>query len=244
MKDLQQTIDNAPEWAYFYCENNEYYISKDDDDNCCKVGNKLMSKFCKSTEISKFDCITIHQAKQILELQQYRITKQRLIDRDAHNDTIARFVEQTNDTDKPVVIVDLISTKVTYSDVIWMAGEILPYPKLIEFANKVALINIELIQPLITTDDYEKIKSVLNGDTTYVDHVWEFVDKLHLEINISNDTSELVRNAVNAIAHALSVSTFKMDPYNIVKCMNSTLSTSDCEHQVKQLLIEMFDFDS
>ena len=90
-----------------------------------------------------------------------KITKQELKNFGACQEGFKRFVIQTNNTDEPVEIVSLIGGENTVSDLLWLAGKILPKEKIVRFACDCALLNIELIRPY--TNDFNLIQDFLNN---------------------------------------------------------------------------------
>ncbi len=95
------------------------------------------------------------------------ITKAELISMDACETDLNRFIEQTNNTDEPVLIESLFNGKNTISDLVWLAGEICNIEKIRKFARDVALINIELIKPYCSDSDYELMLNFLKtGENT------------------------------------------------------------------------------
>ena len=66
-----------------------------------------------------------------------------------------RFIEQTSDTDEPVLISSLFNGKNTVPDLIWLSGKVCTVEKIKKFARDIALVNIELIKPLCSEQDYE-----------------------------------------------------------------------------------------
>lgn len=90
-----------------------------------------------------------------------KISIQDLIDLKACDNGKDRFCEATDYTHEPVEVTSLIGSCITISDFLWLAGETLPTKKIVDFACKCALINIEKIKPF--TDDYDGIVSSLNN---------------------------------------------------------------------------------
>ena len=62
------------------------------------------------------------------------INKQQLKDLNACEDGLNRFVTSTDNTNTDVNVLDLIGSDVTTSDLLWLAGEILPKKKIVRFA--------------------------------------------------------------------------------------------------------------
>jgi hypothetical protein len=89
------------------------------------------------------------------------ISKAELISMKVYETGLNRFIEQTNNTDKPVLISELFNGKNTVSDLIWLAGEICDIEKIRKFARDIALINIELIKPHCSDSDYKLILNFL-----------------------------------------------------------------------------------
>ena len=90
-----------------------------------------------------------------------KITKQELKNFGACQEGFKRFIIQTNNTDEPVEVISLIGGKNTVSDLLWLAGKILPKEKIVRFACDCALLNIELIRPY--TNDFNLIQDFLNN---------------------------------------------------------------------------------
>lgn len=76
---------------------------------------------------------------------------------------LKRFIHQTKGTDDAVNVETLIGSENTYSDLLWLAGKTLSKEKIIAFARKCALIDIEKIEPY--TDKYDLIVAWLNNPT-------------------------------------------------------------------------------
>lgn len=94
-----------------------------------------------------------------------QITKQELIELNACEEGLDRFMLQTGNTDEPVNVASLVSGKNTYVDLLWLAGEKIPKERIVRFACDCALINIELIKPY--TDKYDMIVEFLHDPTAY-----------------------------------------------------------------------------
>lgn len=90
-----------------------------------------------------------------------KISKQELKDFGACQEGFKRFIVQTNNIDEPVDVVRLVGGENTISDLLWLAGKILPKEKIVRFACDCALLNIELIQPY--TNDFNLIQDFLNN---------------------------------------------------------------------------------
>ncbi len=90
------------------------------------------------------------------------ITKAQLINFRACKGGLARFIEQTNDTDGPVNVETLFNGKNTISDLSWLALKTIPLDRLLELSKDCALVNLELIKPY--TDQYELISDFLSGN--------------------------------------------------------------------------------
>lgn len=89
------------------------------------------------------------------------ITKAELISMGACKEVLDRFIDQTNNTDKPVLISSLLNGKNKVSDLIWLAGRTCSIVKIQKFARDIALINIELTKPYCRDADYELILNFL-----------------------------------------------------------------------------------
>jgi len=62
-----------------------------------------------------------------------KISKQLLIEMDACQGGLDRFIEQTGNTDEPVEVLSLIGGKNISSDLTWLASETLPKEKIVRF---------------------------------------------------------------------------------------------------------------
>lgn len=93
-----------------------------------------------------------------------KITKAELIELNACQSGLNRFITQTNNTDDPVEVSTLVGGKNTISDLLWLAGKKLPKERIVRFACDCELINIEKIKPY--TDKYELIVDFLNNPTS------------------------------------------------------------------------------
>lgn len=109
-----------------------------------------------------------------------KITKAELIELNACQSGLNRFITQTNNTDDPVEVSTLVGGKNTISDLLWLAGKKLPKEKIVRFACDCALINIEKIKPY--TDKYELIVDFLNNPTSADDAAAYAVNKLLVEL--------------------------------------------------------------
>lgn len=96
-----------------------------------------------------------------------KITLQELVELNACQEGLKRFVQQTNGTDEPVDVISLIGGLNTHSDLLWLADKKLPKEKIVKFACNVALINIELIKPYCLESEYQTIVDFLNNPKTY-----------------------------------------------------------------------------
>jgi len=90
-----------------------------------------------------------------------KITKQQLIEMNACETGLHRFIEQTDGTDEPVDVSDLIGGLNTYDDLLWLAGKTIPDERIVRFACDCTLINIEKIKPY--TDEYDSIVGFLHN---------------------------------------------------------------------------------
>ena len=93
-----------------------------------------------------------------------KITKAELIERRVCKNGLKRFVKQTNNTREPVEVVSLIGGENTLLDFMWLACEMLPKERIVQFACDCALINIEVIKPY--TDDYDLVVEFLRNPAT------------------------------------------------------------------------------
>ena len=62
------------------------------------------------------------------------INKQQLKDLNACEDGLERFIIATDSADNDVIVLDLIGSDVTTSDLLWLAGKILPKKRIVQFA--------------------------------------------------------------------------------------------------------------
>ena len=92
-----------------------------------------------------------------------KITKAELVEMGACRVGLERFIKQTNGTDEAVEVTSLIGGENTLSDLVWLAGKMLPQERIVRFACDCALINIELIKPY--TSDYDIIVEFLRNPT-------------------------------------------------------------------------------
>ena len=94
------------------------------------------------------------------------INKQRLEDLNACLSGFDRFIIATDSADNDVNVIDLIGTEVTTDDLLWLAGEILPKKKNIQFTVDCAELvhhlscNKELAQNCI-----DAAKAIIENDT-------------------------------------------------------------------------------
>ena len=93
-----------------------------------------------------------------------KITKQQLIEFNACKDGLARFVQQTNNTDEVVDVATLVGGYNTYNDLLWLAGKTIDKDRIVRFACDCALINIDLIKPY--TDQINLISQFLRDPTS------------------------------------------------------------------------------
>jgi len=89
-----------------------------------------------------------------------KISKSELIEMDACELGLNRFIEQTNNTEESVEVETLVGGANTYDDLLWLASKTIPTNRIARFACDCALINIEKIMPL--TDKYDSIVNFLN----------------------------------------------------------------------------------
>ena len=92
-----------------------------------------------------------------------KITKEELIELNACEEGLNRFIAQTNNTNEPVEVSSLVGGENTHGDLLWLAGNKLPTERLVKFTCDCALINIEKIEPY--TDEYELIIEFLSNPT-------------------------------------------------------------------------------
>ena len=95
----------------------------------------------------------------------YTINKQQLEDLNACLSGLKRFIAATDNTAYDIDVIDLIGSDVNTSDLLWLAGEILPKKKIVQFAVDCAEsvvhlgINKELAQNCI-----DAAKAVIEND--------------------------------------------------------------------------------
>ena len=89
------------------------------------------------------------------------ISKAELISMGACKECLGRFIEQTSNTDEPVLIESLFNGKNTVADLIWLSGRTCTIEKIRKFTRDIALINIELIKQYCSEADYSLILNFL-----------------------------------------------------------------------------------
>lgn len=106
-----------------------------------------------------------------------RITKQELIDSGASQEQIVLFVQNTNNTDEPVLISSLLDGDI-YSMylVIWIASKVLDTSKMVRFHCDLTLMYIHLLKP--HTEKYNDIVDFLKNPTMEKVDCIETTDKL------------------------------------------------------------------
>lgn len=98
---------------------------------------KLIGLFliCMLTMIYGCETITLLKRNSHIENDMNtKITKKQLIDLSTCADILDRFIEQTNNTDKPVEITSLIGGKSTTVDLVWLACHIFSRREVVAFA--------------------------------------------------------------------------------------------------------------
>jgi hypothetical protein len=167
-----------------------------------------------------------------------KITKQQLIELNACERGLERFIEQTDDTDKPVEIVSLIGGENTIGDLTWLAGKICDKKDIIKFVCKCALINIELIKPY--TDKYDLIVGFLNNpfDDTRFDVRTAYATRTAaFSVRNVDSTSYTVRNAAFSAFYAADFSVRNSVDNAVVYAIHSNLKSKPI---VDQYLKELF----
>ena len=89
------------------------------------------------------------------------ISKAELISMNAYKECLNRFIEQTNNTDEPVLITSLFNGKNTVADLIWLSGRTCTIEKIRKFTRDISLVNIELIKPYCSEVEYSLILNFL-----------------------------------------------------------------------------------
>ena len=93
------------------------------------------------------------------------INKQQLKDLNACQSGLERFITSTKYTECDVCVIDLISTDVTTSDLIWLAGKILPKKKIVQFAVDCAESVVHLsINKELSQNCIDATKAVIEND--------------------------------------------------------------------------------
>lgn len=92
-----------------------------------------------------------------------KISKNELIEMDACEYLLRRFINQTNGTERAVKIDKLVGGECTYADLLWIAKYKLPKDSITRFVCDCALISIEKIKPY--TDKYDLIMDFLTDPT-------------------------------------------------------------------------------
>lgn len=92
-----------------------------------------------------------------------KISKAELIEMDACDYLIERFINQTNGTERAVKIDRLVGGECTYADLLWIAKYKLTKDSITRFVCDCALISIDKIKPY--TDKYDLITDFLTDPT-------------------------------------------------------------------------------
>ena len=95
-----------------------------------------------------------------------KISKQELIELNACEDGLTRFIEQTNGTDEPVDVVSLIGGVNTIEDLLWLAGECLDKKDILVFTIKCA----QLVSHL---NDNPRVQTAIDAAQSWVDNPCE-----------------------------------------------------------------------
>lgn len=162
-----------------------------------------------------------------------KITKQQLIELDACEEGLARFVKQTNNTDRPVDVASLFGGKNTVDDLLWLACEcgLIDNKLLSRFSKDCALTIIELVKPYCSEEQYKVIIDYLNNDELGCDNV----------SNVSISVSQNTLNDSNYIAHSVIRSVYHSSRlYYYAAAKASCYVTKESKGKVEQLMLEMF----
>ena len=95
---------------------------------------------------------------------QTNITKAELIELDACEIGLDRFIRETKNTDEPVEILSLIGGENTTEDLLWLAVRLGGLEQVKKFALNCAALNVEKIKPYCHPNQYELILNFLNGE--------------------------------------------------------------------------------
>lgn len=169
-----------------------------------------------------------------------KISKQDLIDMYACDCLVNRFTKQTGNNNDPVDIVSLIGGENTYSDLLWIAGELLEIDKIAKLSLDVAMINIELIKPY--TDKYDLIFDSLSN------HKGERLDHIAYLVSLASDLCYEDRNACSS-CYAIddAIRSFESEvaddaAFYAGNTLNFAIgASSDCRHKINNLLIKLFE---
>ena len=100
-----------------------------------------------------------------------KISKDELISMNAYSEFLNRFIEQTNNTDEPVLIESLFNGKNTVADLIWLSGRTCNIEKIRKFTRDIVLINIERVKPYCSEVEYDLILNFLKTGENAADAV-------------------------------------------------------------------------
>ena len=156
-----------------------------------------------------------------------KISKQQLIEMNACQDGLDRFIEQTNNTDEPIEVLSLIGGKNTNSDLIWLAGETLQKEKIIRFACDVALINIEQIKPY--TSQYDLIVEFLINP---------------INARAADTATAIAIHAGDAaiIAHTVAIAIRFADALDVaISARTVAIFAHTTQEQINELLVKLFE---
>ena len=139
-----------------------------------------------------------------------KITIQQLIQLGTDDAVLNAFIEQTNDTDKPVDLASLVGGKIPIEDLAWLSCVLCTSPeqrvKMIRCVKDCALINIELIKPFVTKRDYNSIVKFLGNDVRFAsDAVRQAAIRSYKACGGSLDYFEAMNNNTNAARAADAV---------------------------------------
>jgi len=107
-----------------------------------------------------------------------KISKSELIEMDACELGLKRFIEQTNNTEDSVEVTSLVGGLNTHEDLLWLASKKIPKRRIVRFAYDCALIVAHHIKP--HTDNYDLIVDFLNNASS--DDIADDFDDINKDI--------------------------------------------------------------
>lgn len=173
-----------------------------------------------------------------------KITKQQLIELSACEDGLARFIEQTKNTDELVDVASLVDGVNITSDLVWLAVKTIRDKRVVKFACDCALLNIEKIKPY--TDEYDMIVKFLKdrvGGQIGANRVLHSVTQARRRAYDTHTTEVNTNKSVHAANSVEGAVHCFLSPRSIFADNAATYAfyASDCvTTAIDELLIQMF----